>query len=543
MAIEMAKPSKAGRASEQLLRRVSARQRLAEIARRLHFFLLILAALYAVLLCCARLLAILPNRFTPVTLLAPLVLAPVLALIFSRRPSAAEAARLVDARMGTKDLFLTALLIEPALGEFKPLVLREAEERAGSIRAAEVAPLRWKRGFRNLALAMAALTAGVLFLPQLDPFGREQARQRVLNRQKQLEESRKEVALRSALLKRQPLDAELSKEVGQQLAELKTAFNAMKPPDKQANLAVLNLEQKNLTDLWRQAGERKLKEAFDRTPPAQQFGGGPPKLAEWKEQLERGDARKLNKELEELKDLAQKLAEMPQNDDADKLREQMKERMTALADFMARDLNSLPANAALNRALDQLAEAGAAGLSADALKGLQESLKLTELEVASLAQNIRDLKALEEALRALQLAKRLNDAGELDGEAGKALQGMEDYAALYAELLERAQEVGMGTEGEGLAASARPEDDSVKSDFKSEQSRSALTAGKILLQWKTQGMSDVGSTEENYKEKVSEVKQGVSEAILQEQVPPGYHEAIRKYFETVGEDVAKPSGR
>jgi hypothetical protein len=221
----------------------------------------------------------------------------------------------------------------------------------------------------------------------------------------------------------------------------------------------------------------------------------------------------------------------------------MKERMTALADFMARDLNSLPANAALNRALDQLAEAGAAGLSADALKGLQESLKLTELEVASLAQNIRDLKALEEALRALQLAKRLNDAGELDGEAGKALQGMEDYAALYAELLERAQEVGMGTEGEGLAASARPEDDSVKSDFKSEQSRSALTAGKILLQWKTQGMSDVGSTEENYKEKVSEVKQGVSEAILQEQVPPGYHEAIRKYFETVGEDVAKPSGR
>ena len=336
---------------------------------------------------------------------------------------------------------------------------------------------------------MAALAAGVLFLPQLDPFGREQARQRVLNRQKQLEEGRKAIALRSALLKKQPLDADLSKEVGQQLADLKTAFNAMKPPDKQANLAVLNLEQKNLTDLWRQAGERKLKEAFDRTPPAQQFGGGPPKLAEWKEQLERGDARRLNKELEELKDLAQKLAEMPQNDDADKLREQMKERMKALADFMARDLNSLPANAALNRALDQFAEAGAEGLSAGALKGLQESLNLTELEVASLAQNIRDLKALEEGLRALQLAKRLNDAGELDGEAGKALQGMDDYAALYSKLLERSQVVGMGTQGEGLAASPRPEDRSVKSDFKSEQSRSALTAGKILLQWKTQGMS------------------------------------------------------
>jgi len=101
----------------------------------------------------------------------------------------------------------------------------------------------------------------------------------------------------------------------------------------------------------------------------------------------------------------------------------------------------------------------------------------------------------------------------------------------------------MGTQGGGLGASPRPEDETAKSDFKSEQSRSALTAGKILLEWKTQGLSDVGATQENYKEKITQVKQGVSEAILQEQVPPGYHETIRKYFETVGEDVAKPSGR
>ena len=491
MARERARLSGAGRASERLLRRVGVRQRLTEIARRLHLFLLILAALYAVLLCCARLLAILPCRFTPITLLAPPVLALILALIFSRRHGAAEAARLVDARMGTKDLFLTAVLIEPAMGEFKPLVLQDAEERARSIQPAQVAPFRWRRGLQNLALAIAVLAAGVLFLPQLDPFGREQARQRIVNRQKQLEEIRKAVALRSALLKEQPLDAELSKQVEKQLAELKTAFNSMKPPDKQANLATLNLEQKNLADLWRQAGERKLKEAFDRTPPAQQFGGGPPKLSEWKEQLQRGDTRNVKKELEELKDLAHKLEAMPQNDDADKLREELKERMKALADFMSRDLNSQPANDALNHALDQLAETGATGLTADALKGLEESLNLTELEVSALAQNIRDLKALEEGLRALQLAKRLNDAGGLDGEAGKGCEGMGDYAALYEKLMsEKSQVVGMGTEGGGLGATPRPEDDTTKSGFKSEQSRSALAAGKILLQWKSQGLSE-----------------------------------------------------
>jgi hypothetical protein len=225
----------------RLLRQVGFRQRLAAIGRRLHLFLLILAALYAVLLCCARLLAVLPNRFDPLTLLAPVVLALVLAVIFSRRPGAHEAARLVDAHAGTKDLFLTALLIEQAMGEFKPLVLEEAEIRARAIRAAEVAPFRWMRGFGRVALVMAALAAGVLFLPQFDPFGREKERQRVLNRQNQLEEGRKAVAFRAAQLQKQPLDAEVSKAVEQRLAELKTVFNALKPSEKQANLAALNL--------------------------------------------------------------------------------------------------------------------------------------------------------------------------------------------------------------------------------------------------------------------------------------------------------------
>ncbi len=31
------------------------------------------------------------------------------------------------------------------------------------------------------------------------------------------------------------------------------------------------------------------------------------------------------------------------------------------------------------------------------------------------------------------------------------------------------------------------------------------------------------------------VKQGVSEALQAEQVPPGYHDAIKKYFDTLPE--------
>ena len=123
---------------------------------------------------------------------------------------------------------------------------------------------------------------------------------------------------------------------------------------------------------------------------------------------------------------------------------------------------------------------------------------------------------------------------------------MGDYAALYARLMAAGAGAGAGAGmggpgiGEGGVA---PEDETTKSDFKSEQSKSALTAGKILLQWKTQGMSDAGAAQQNYMEKVAAVKQGASEAVLQEQVPPGYHQAISKYFDTIGEGLAKPSGQ
>ena len=85
--------------------------------------------------------------------------------------------------------------------------------------------------------------------------------------------------------------------------------------------------------------------------------------------------------------------------------------------------------------------------------------------------------------------------------------------------------VGVG----GLA----PEDASLETDYKSQKSRSALTAGKILLSLKTRGVSDPGEARVEYADYVGQVKQGVSEAILHEEVPPAYHDSVRKYFDTM----------
>ena len=39
------------------------------------------------------------------------------------------------------------------------------------------------------------------------------------------------------------------------------------------------------------------------------------------------------------------------------------------------------------------------------------------------------------------------------------------------------------------------------------------------------------------KSLIQKVKQGSSEAILQEQIPPGYHEGIKSYFDNLEKNI------
>jgi hypothetical protein len=167
-----------------------------------------------------------------------------------------------------------------------------------------------------------------------------------------------------------------------------------------------------------------------------------------------------------------------------------------------------------------------------------DSLQLSEGELQKLAQSMKDGQALDEALKNLQMAKQLAAQGKLDGEAAKDAQGMADYAALFelkmAELGAQAGQIGVPGMGAGIGdGSKRPEDDSVTTGFKPEKSTSALAGGKMLLEWKTKEVGETGARDPAFRDAVREVKQGVSEAIQQEQVPPGYHEAIKKYFDTL----------
>ncbi len=96
----------------------------------------------------------------------------------------------------------------------------------------------------------------------------------------------------------------------------------------------------------------------------------------------------------------------------------------------------------------------------------------------------------------------------------------------------------------GPGAGQRPDpDETLDSGFKPEKSRSDLQAGKILLQWKTKEVSEAGESKQEYLKNIQNVKQGVSEAIKQEQVPAGYRDGIQKYFDAIEADAAKAAGK
>jgi len=527
----------------RLVRRVGQRTSLVIFAARLHNWLLISAGAYLTLLCVSRLLGLFSPWFTPWTLFAVPAVALGITVILHRRPTVGEAARLIDERMSTKDLFLTAVLIDHAAGEYQSLVLADAERRAAAIQPKQVVRYLWQRRTASAIAAVVCLVAAVLWIPRLDPFGREAKRRYLSRQQEHLAETRHATALRIAALQQKPV-TDTSKRIEQAVADLQKAFNQMKPADKQANLARLNDQQQQLGQLWKQMNDEKLRNVLAQAPVHQGFGAADPtKLQQWKDELQKGDVTSVKKELDELKDLAQQLAASSDPAVREKLRQEIASRLQALNDGLGQQLTSPALNAALQRALEQLDLSKLAGLSADALKGVAESLKLTDQELQQLALAVGDMNQLEDALKTLQLARRLNDLKSLDGQQGASCKNLGDYAALYKSLCNSTGQGGNGL-GPGQGEGKRPYgDESQTAAYKPEQGSSPLQPGKILLQWTTHDVSTPGNAHEDFQRAIDEVRQQASEAVVSEQIPAGYHQTIQHYFDSLGENpvpTAKP---
>jgi hypothetical protein len=473
----------------------------------------------------------------------------------------AEAARRVDRAMQTKDLFLTAVMLHGAPGAYKPLVASEAETRASQIDARRVAPLAPMRRTGHVTVMMLMLLAGTStsLLPQLDPFGLHEEESQKAKRLAMLKEQQEQTKKRLEALEAKDLDEELSAEAKRAVEALTRDLATMRKETPESNTQTLNGHQKFIGEKWRQAREQSAGQQ-NRNPSGQRLGQmDSAKRRQWEKELAEGKTDTLKEEMKEIQDLI-KQAQQQEGLDKEKTLSQMASKLQDLADFMREGAGSEELERAMKRMMSQMQMAKQQGMSDEAMKAMQQSLELSQQELADLAQAIRDMQELERALQAIQQAKQLNSQNKLgSGDNPDAPKTLEDYRMMYEQMLAeqhvcqdcngsgqceggacpscggtgrriKDKNIGGGGIGEGGASE---EDDSVPTDFKSEKSKSAFTAGKILMKWKTQELGAEGEVEYDRAASLRSVKQGADEAILQEQIPPGYHEAIKTYFDSI----------
>ena len=532
--------------SRTVLEQVARRLRVAAFGQRFYWLMLLSGALYAIALLMSRFTGIPEGLvFEPLSLLVIPVVALLVAAVWHPKPTAVEAARRVDQCNGTKDLFLTYATLDQTAGDYQSLVEADAQKQASRVDPERVVTWDWYSRSGKIVAMAVALWLAVAFLPQFDPFGKVAKAEETRQKLAQLEDDKKATELRKAKLKEQGEVSKSTEEVDKSINDLTKTFGQMKRDQPESNRKELNQHQKDIGEKFRKFGADKLRTLLSQNGLFQGFGGErQQKLRKWSDELMNGNSEDLKAELKSIQDELQALMNEKDPVKRAEMAKELKERLRDLSEFASENAGSPELSAALRRAMRQMEQVaeGDPEQAKEAMKALAESLDLSEMELQQIAQAAKDMKKLEDALEALAKAKSLNEEGKLDGEGTGEFQTLEDYAELYAELMGEEPGEGDGTGGEGGGGGGEvDEDDSVASDFKKEQEKTAQRAGKMLLSLKGKGMSEAGEAKKEYRQAIEEVKQGISEAISQEQVPPGYHEGIRGYFDSIDEQLDAPA--
>ncbi len=513
----------------------------------------------------------LANSWIRAVLLAVPAASLVGGLLFARKPGLVESARKVDSVCDTNDLFLTVTRLAQTAGQYQPLVTRDAEDKATKIDPVKVLTLdptedpRCGRRFGS-AMLLACLAVAAYFLPSLDPFGKQliaKEQQKVIEA---IQESKKATEIRKQALTDKDSDAEVSEEVKKALDKLVKDLKAMKKAEPNPNANKLNENQKIIGEQFRNTNNA-LKDLKKNLDSAQQFGSeNSEEFRKLLSGLEQGKPEEMLKKLDGMKAELERLMKETDPLKKSEMAQQLKKKMDDMSKLAGKKAGSKGMQAALERALDQLEKAGQKpNMSTEALDAAQESMDLAKMELKELAQSARDLEQLEQALENIAKAKKLNSEEQLDGEMAADATTMEDYQQLYDQIMGQMGSEGMEGEGEGEGegepgegegegeggegdgdgdglkgrgigkGGKAPEDDSAKTKFQTEKTKTAIKKGKILLSMKTKDApnADLKDLEAKYQEIITDIKQGTDEAIEKEQAPPGYHEGIKKYFDTL----------
>lgn len=546
--------------ASSLLKRVRTRLQTRSFASACYILSMTFLALGILGVLAVRLLGLLPGVEENYWWLAAAVpLAALGALAIQQRIRQSTAAAAIDEHARTKDLFLTLATLSSSAGEYQPLVAQEAEQKAGQIVPNEVVPFHPWRRLGRLAVVGAVMALAILLTPQLDPFGSVAAAEQEEEQRHEIKAIRKANEDRRELLKRKSRQAdEASDELENNVAQLKKDFRKMRPKKMESNTKVLTQHRSSLGEQWKQQSTDQLRKMLNRPLSRQQMGGSrSQKMNKWLKELQEGNSDELQKELQKAQQTMQALMEATDPEERKKLASQLKKDLQDLKKFASDRAESKELASALSKALKALeagqpkqGEAATEEMSQEAMQAmqaLQESLDLSQTELEQLARSAKDLKKLEDALKTIQQAQNLNQQGQMDGEKLEGCETLSDYAEMYAQMMGQQggqgggpKDLNEGSDGGTGEGGETPEDDSDPEGYKDEKTKTRIKAGKVLLSIKTKEHAeetdfDPDSLRE-YQASVNSLKDGVQSAIENEEIPPGYVDGIKNYFDRI-EDV------
>ncbi len=538
--------------SSNLLSRVQARLRVASLARSAYHASLAVLGVAVVAVLTSRLLGLIPqSQERPFWLLAIPAAVVLVAGIFHRRIELQQAARAVDQHARTKDLFLTLSSLSSSAGEYQPLVASSAEQTAERIVPDDVVPFKFAEPLGIVSIAAAVLAIAVLFTPQLDPSGRVEAAMKVDKQKTEIETIRKAALTRADRLKKEAERAEEeSAEIEAQVTQMKSDFRKMQPKKMESNAKVLENHRMDLGDMWKSVSNDQLRKMMNQPISKQQLGSNRnQKTNEWLKDLQEGKTESLQKELQKAQATMKAMMEAKDPEERKKLANELQKDLQDLQKFAKDKAGSKELSNALSQAMKSLEACKNPGenaqqmeLSKDAMEALKESLQLSEKEMDQVAQAAKDLKKLEDALKTLQQAQQLNQKDQLDGSKCEGCESLEDYAELYAQMMGEGNGEGekngknRGERGVGRGGESEY-DDSDPEGYKTEKEKAQIQAGKVLLSIKTKEYADELDFDPDnmreYQDSISSLKSGVQSAIDAEEIPPGYVEGIKGYFDKI----------
>ena len=539
-------------AADRLLERVRFRLDLRSFARTASIIGLVLAGAGTAVVLIVRLLGLLAPDQENLWWLVGLIPATLLiAWLLHRRAGTAAAARAVDAHARTKDLFLTLTTLSTSAGAYQPLVEQAAERRSAEVDPVRVVPFHPWPAVKKLFLAGTVLAVTAALTPRLDPFGHVEAVQQAERQQEELQAVRRSARQRREQLKKKTRALEeAERELESRVAELKQDYRRMQPKQAQANARILTRHRSALSEQWKARSSESLRQMMNRPLSGQQMGSSrSQKMKQWLKELQEGRADSLQKELQNVRSTMQALMEASDPEERRKLAGRLRRQIQDLKKFASDQAASKELTSALRSALKALEtvrpgrDESSETMTPEAMQALKESLELAQAELEQLARSAKDLKRIEDALRTIQMAQRLNTAGQLDGEKLEGCETLADYAEMYAQMMGDGFGGG-GNQGSGGGKLAEY-DDAGPEGYKDEKSRTHLKAGKILLSIRTKEYADDSEldpdTLREYQAGVESLQAGVQSAIEAEDIPPGYVDGIKSYSDSLEKIDGNPA--